>query len=176
MADDLAHRAGIEGVLALAYQYAGNPDQISRTHFARALVSLGKVKDAKAAFNKYLVPGKPGYIKHEWTSIAQAIAWIQAANGVAVLAHPARYALNPTALDSLINHFIDCGGRAIEVVTSNHSADDVKRFAQIAQQKGLQASCGSDFHSPNERYAEMGRLSALPNGCIPVWQDWNLVL
>lgn len=176
MADDLAQRAGIFDILPLAYEYAGHPDQISRTHFARALVTLGKVKEAKAAFNKYLVPGKPGYIKHEWTSIAQAIAWIHAAGGVAVLAHPARYALNPTALASLMSHFIEWGGQALEVVTSNHSVDDVKHFAQLTQHYGLQASCGSDFHSPSERYADMGRLTPLPTGCVPVWQHWNLVL
>jgi len=37
---------------------------------------------------------------------------------------------------------------------------------------GLQASLGSDYHGPGHAYIEMGRLPELPEGCVPVWQDW----
>ena len=53
------------------------------------------MKDIQAAFDKYLAKGKPAYVSHRWASLEDAIAWIRAAGGVAVLAHPGRYDLKP---------------------------------------------------------------------------------
>jgi predicted metal-dependent phosphoesterase TrpH len=90
MSDALA-KAGIGGVLEGAYHYAGNPNMIGRTHFARYLVEAGHCKDVKSVFNRYLVKGKPGYVPHQWAVLADAISWIRGSGGVAVLAHPGRY-------------------------------------------------------------------------------------
>jgi predicted metal-dependent phosphoesterase TrpH len=168
MADGLA-AAGIPGALDGALAYAGNLDLVSRTHFARWLVSVGVCDDLREVFGKYLVAGKPGYVPHRWATLRQAIEWIRGAGGVAVIAHPGRYRFNDTELWAFVSEFRDAGGDAVEVATSNHSADQVRRFTRIAREFGLAASRGSDFHSPNESHVELGRVFALPDALVPVW-------
>ena len=165
-------KAGIPGSLEGAHAFAANPNIISRTHFARFLVEKGVVKDTRTVFKKYLVKGKPGYVSHRWADFAEAIGWIHSSGGVAVLAHPGRYDLGRTNLNALISDFKEAGGRAIEVVTGSHTADQFVQFAQFAKEFGLLASCGSDFHGPGESYMDLGRLPDLPSGCQPVWHDW----
>ncbi|MCS6787072.1 MAG: PHP domain-containing protein [Thiobacillaceae bacterium] len=171
MAAELA-RLGIEGALEGAYARAVNPDLIGRTHFARFLVEEGHVKDVKTVFQKYLVKGRPGYVPHEWASLSAAIGWIRAAGGQAVLAHPGRYPFGREKMHLLVQEFRDLGGVAIEVVTGSHSEDQVPQYAALAQEYGLYASVGSDFHAPGEGGRELGRLRPLPEGCRPLWQTW----
>ena len=165
-------KAGIAGSLEGAYAHAANPNLISRSHFARFLVEKGIVKDTRTVFKKYLVKGKPGYVEHCWADFAEAIGWIRASGGIAVLAHPGRYDLGRTNLISLIADFKEAGGEAIEVVTGSHTAEQFIQFANYAREFDLLASTGSDFHGVGESYMDLGRLPALPSICKPVWHDW----
>ncbi len=171
MAEALA-RLGIGGALAGAYAYAENKELIGRTHFARFLVDEGYVKDVKTVFRKYLTKGKPGYVHHEWAGLADALDWIHAAGGQAVLAHPGRYAFGREKMRLLLSEFHDLGGEAIEVVTGSHTTDQIPVYADLAREFGLLASIGSDFHAPGEGGRELGRLRALPEGCRPIWHTW----
>lgn len=166
--------AGIAGTFEGALKYAANRSMVGRTHFARFLAELGVVSDAKAAFKRFLVPGRPGYVAHEWTELATAVGWIRAAGGRPVLAHPGRYGLSAGALEDLMAEFRTAGGEAIEVVTGSHSADQYAMFAAIAQTHGFLASRGSDFHAPGETNADFGKLPPLPRNLTPVWHDWRL--
>lgn len=171
MADSLA-KVGIAGAMEGARLLAENEDLISRTHFARFLVQHGYVKDVKTVFKKYLVQGKPGYVSHEWASLCDAVDWINQAGGMAVLAHPGRYDMGKEKMALLLGEFRDCGGKALEVVTGSHTADQVPVYADYAVRFGLLASVGSDFHAPGEGGRELGRLMDLPERCRPVWQGW----
>jgi len=171
MAAELA-RLGIAGALEGAYAFAGNKELIGRTHFARFLVQRGVVKDVKTVFKKYLVKGKPGYVDHEWASLADALAWIHAAGGQAVLAHPGRYHFGRERMRDLLKEFKELGGDAIEVVTGSHTADQVPVYADLAVEFDFLASVGSDFHAPGEGGRELGRLLPLPLRCRPVWEAW----
>lgn len=171
MAEALAG-IGIQGALEGAYAFAVNKDLIGRTHFARFLVEEGHVKDVKTVFKKYLVKGKPGYVSHEWVGMAEALDWIHAAGGQAVLAHPGRYNLGREKLRLLLAEFRAAGGEAIEVVTGSHTAEQVPVFARLAEEFGFYASSGSDFHAPGEGGRELGRLMPLPDNCRPLWQTW----
>lgn len=173
MAADLA-RVGIHGCLEGALAFADNRAMIGRTHFARYLVDSGKVKDIKTAFKKYLVKGKPGYVPHQWAELDAAVGWIRAAGGRAVLAHPGRYQIGRARMLRLLADFKTAGGEAVEVVTSNHTAEHVVQFTRLAQQFELLASCGSDFHGPGEGYADIGILPDMPLACQPVWHDWQM--
>lgn len=168
MADGLA-AAGIDGALEGALAFAGNLDLVSRTHFARWLVQTGRCSDVREVFGKYLVAGKPGCVAHCWASLAEAVSWIGAAGGVAVIAHPGRYKFGEPVLRSLFAEFKGVGGIGIEVATSNHTPEQFKRYAAIARELQLEASRGSDFHGPAESHAELGRVSRLPDSLVPVW-------
>ena len=56
-------KAGIDGAFEGALQYVGNPDLISRTHFARFLVDTGVCTDTHSVFRRYLTEGNPGYVR-----------------------------------------------------------------------------------------------------------------
>ena len=162
-------RAGVDGALEGARRYARNPDLVSRAHFARYMVERGIVKDTSAAFRHYLTKGKPGYVDHLWATLAQAVDWITAAGGAAVIAHPGRYKLINKVREALLGEFRDLGGAAVEVVTGSHTTEQYATWARYAQRFGLKASAGSDYHGPGESHLELGRLPDLPYGLTPVW-------
>jgi 3',5'-nucleoside bisphosphate phosphatase len=158
--------ASLEGALARAE----DPELISRTHFARFLVDEGRCADLGEAFARFLGAGRPAYVAQPWAELSEAVGWIIAAGGVAVLAHPGRYRLSAGALGQLIGEFAAAGGRAIEVVTGSHSPDQFALFAALATQHGLLGSRGSDFHGPGLGRCELGAVPPLPASVSPVWR------
>jgi predicted metal-dependent phosphoesterase TrpH len=168
MADQLA-KVGILNAYEGALKYAGNPDLVSRTHFARHLVESGVCKDTAEVFRKYLIDGKPGYVPHRWAALGDAVRWITEAGGIAVVAHPGRYKFNPTEEYALFTEFKSHGGRGVEVVTGSHTVSEYTEYADFAQEMGLLASRGSDFHSPEESHTDLGQLPFLPGQLTPVW-------
>ncbi len=169
MAEGLA-RVGIQGAYEGALKHVGNPDLISRTHFARFLVETGACRDTSEVFRKYLTEGKPGFVPHRWATLGDAVAWITRAGGVAVIAHPARYAFTANEEYALFTEFKAHGGQAVEVVTGSHTAAEYVKYADTAREFGLAASRGSDFHSPDESHTDLGQLPYLPGGLTPVWE------
>ena len=168
MSDGLA-KVGIRGAYDGALQYVGNPELISRTHFARHLVESGVCNDTHEVFRKFLVEGKPGFVPHRWATLRNAVGWITGAGGIAVIAHPARYKFTANEEYALFTEFIAHGGRGVEVVTGSHSSADAVRYTDTALEFGLLASRGSDFHSPDESHMDLGALPALPARLTPVW-------
>lgn len=173
MAEQLAE-VGIPGAFEGALAHVGNPDLISRTHFARFLIERGVCADISTVFSNYLTEGKPGYVPHRWAKLADAINWIRGAGGIAVIAHPGRYDFDELAHDLFLREFKQLGGAGIEVVTGSHTPDEYDKYARIAPNYGLLASRGSDFHAPGESSTELGKLPALPAGLAAVWQDWQI--
>lgn len=170
-------KAGIEGALEGARKFAGG-QILSRTHFAHFLVEQGYAKDMKKVFKKYLVRNKPGYVPGQWASLEDTLNWIKQAGGLAVLAHPARYAISNGRLKEFIAEFKELGGVAIEVVSGSHSQDEVLRMAELTKYFGMSASSGSDYHGPTNSYREPGQLHEMPGQCQPVWetQSWTEML
>jgi predicted metal-dependent phosphoesterase TrpH len=158
--------AGINGTLVGALRHAAHPAQISRAHFARHLVEIGLFADTGTVFEHYLTPGKPGYVPHRWATLAEAIGWICAAGGVAVVAHPGRYKISSGQMRAFLGEFRDLGGKAIEV-SSGNVPTHTRRFARLARAFGFYASQGSDFHGGPE--AELGGFAPLPEDLPPVW-------
>ena len=165
-------RLGIPGTLDGAYGYAENPKLIGRAHFARFLVDRGVARDVASVFRHYLVRGKPGYVPQQWAELADAVAWIRASGGRAVVAHPGRYKLSHQELRCFLAEFKAAGGEGIEVVTGSHLPDQYATFARLARELDFLASRGSDFHGPEESHVDLGRLPPLPADLRPVWHDW----
>jgi predicted metal-dependent phosphoesterase TrpH len=170
MADALA-QVGIKGAFEGALKHVGNPALISRTHFARFLVETGVCASTDEVFRRVLVEGKPGFVPHRWARLGDAVRWITAAGGMAVIAHPGRYAFTPTEEYALFSEFVAHGGRGVEVVTGSHGQADYLKYADMALEFGLLASRGSDFHSPDESHTDLGTLPDLPGRLTPVWAE-----
>jgi predicted metal-dependent phosphoesterase TrpH len=169
MAAQLA-QAGIPGAYEGALKYVGNPELISRTHFARYLVEAGVCADTSEVFHRFLTEGKPGYVPHRWASLSDAVRWITDAGGMAVIAHPARYKFTANEEYALFSEFKQHGGQGVEVVTGSHLPSEYVKYADMAQEFGLAASRGSDFHSPTESRTDLGALPYLPGQLTPVWE------
>ena len=161
---------GIKGAFEGALKYVGNPDLISRTHFARFLVESGVCASTHEVFRHYLAEGKPGFVPHRWARLGDAVRWITQAGGMAVIAHPARYRYTPTEEYALFSEFKQHGGQGVEVVTGSHTAAEYVKYAEVAQEFDLYASRGSDFHSPEESHTDLGALPNLPGALRPVWE------
>lgn len=171
----IAHKLekhGIENALDAARAIAGN-DNIGRPHFARHLVDLGVAKNIEDAFKKFLGAGKAGDIRKYWAPLPQIIDWIRTAGGVAVLAHPLKYKLSRSRLIALIDDFAEAGGQGMEVISGKQPAPAIRQLARICNQKELLASCGSDFHQPDQSWAELGEFQPLPKDCKPVWDAFR---
>ena len=169
-------KRGFAGALAGARALAGD-GVIGRPHFARWLVEAGHVEDTARAFKRYLGAGKAGDVAVDWPHLADTIASITAAGGSPVLAHPLKYGLTRTRLQSLLMDFARAGGRAVEVVCGQQNPVQTREIltllTRVAEQGfPLTASLGSDFHQPDQPWRELGGVH-LPADVEPVWNLWQ---
>ena len=165
-------KRGFKEVLAGAQRIAGEGVNLGRPHIARYLVESEQIESVDQAFKHYLGAGKIGDIKCAWPDLPQTLSWIVEAGGVAVLAHPDKYNMTRSKLRRLIQAFKDAGGEAIEVVSGMQNPDVTAFMARLADEYGLYASCGSDFHGPASTWHDLGKYTPLPKAVAPVWNSW----
>lgn len=161
--------AGVSEAWTLTRELAGD-GLIGRAHFASMLVNHKHAKDNTQVFKRFMVQGKPGYVPASWMPMEKAVALIRDSGGVAVLAHPVAYALTTRKLRAAIEEFADAGGEGMEVVSGRIEPADVIRLARLAEEFGLWASAGSDYHGPDKPWLKLGHVPALPSGSRPVWE------
>lgn len=168
MADEL-DKVGIHGAYEGALRHVANPAMVGRSHFARYIVESGHAKDVKSVFDHWLAKDKPGYVSHQWATLAEAISWIHGAGGVAVVAHPGRYRISKKELHQLLGEFRDLGGQGLEVQSGSHNDDDTQNAVRWAREYGFMASRGADFHGPGESRIDIGKMPPFPDNLTPVW-------
>ncbi|SHH36781.1 RNase RNM [Ferrimonas marina] len=159
----------IEGTLEEAMALAGN-GCIGRSHFARVLLQRGIVSASQQAFDRYLGRGQSAYVPNQWCSIAEAVAAIQAAGGLAVLAHPGKYQLSNKWLRRLLAEFVEAGGEAMEAIHCQQNPQQRQFLLALAKEYRLLISAGSDFHFPG-RWVELGRGLHRPEEPAGVWHQ-----
>ncbi|NHB95614.1 RNase RNM [Photorhabdus stackebrandtii] len=165
-------KAGIPDAWAGASQLADG-GQVTRGHFARYLIEIGREPTIAKVFKKYLAKGKTGYVPPQWCTIEQAIDAIHQSGGQAVIAHPGRYDLSAKWLKRLIDWFKQHGGDAMEVAQCRQALNERKYLGQLSREYDLMASLGSDFHQPCS-WIELGRKLWLPGDVVPIWRNWSL--
>lgn len=165
-------KAGVPNVLEKVKSLAGK-GQITRSHFAQALVQLNVVNDHEQAFKLYLGKGKKAHMAPKWISVGDAVQWILDAGGTPVLAHPSHYKMTAKWLRRLLVEFKSHGGIGMEVIHPRQSPVLRRQMINYALEYELKASLGSDFHYPNQ-WTELGKYHHLPEQLTPVWHDWNL--
>ncbi len=163
---------GIKNALEESRRFARG-DNIGRPHFAQLLIERGVVKNFKQAFEQYLGPGKQAYFSCEWPDIEQALSWIKEAGGQGVLAHPLRYRLTAAKLRRLLQYFKDSGGHALEFSGGSHNKDKVHLLSYLCQHHDLAVSLGSDFHSEDYSWQQLGSTAVLPAGLRGVWEAFG---
>ena len=129
---------------------------IGRPHLARALVAGGWAGGIGEAFQRWLVPGRPGYLPHARLSTLEAIGMLRRAGGVAVLAHPGTLGLTPRALEALVGELKRGGLGGLEAYWARHAPEQVALCERLAVKLKLVATGGSDFHGANKPDLELG--------------------
>ncbi len=129
---------------------------IGRPHIARVLMDKHVVASAKEAFDRFLAEGKPAYVPRELPNPAEAIRWIKAAHGLAVLAHPTWVKVTELPLVDLVRQLKADGLDGVEVYYSTHAARQTREYLGLAQQLGLLVTGGSDFHGLTKPDIEVG--------------------
>ena len=168
-------KKGIIGVYEGASVLAGK-GMITRTHFAKYLVDQNHCSTMQKAFDQYLKRGKPGFVPTQWVEMDKGVGWITGAGGTAVLAHPLRYKITATRMKRFLSAYQAAGGQALEVVCGSSNVSDIRNSARYAREFGLKASVGSDFHSPDTPWIDVGRLKPLPENVTPVWENLGIEL
>jgi predicted metal-dependent phosphoesterase TrpH len=146
---------------------------ITRSHFAHFLVSQFHVSSLQEAFDRYLGDGKSAYVSTTWIPLETSVQAILDAGGIPVVAHPLRYKLTATRMKKMLQVFKNNGGLGMEIVTGRYNPDEMRVLANYANQFELVGSMGSDFHSPENQWIELGRLAVLPTSVKPVWELWQ---
>ena len=155
--------AGLTGSYQRACELA-NTDAPGRPWFARVLVAAGKVRDMNHAFDRFLRQGQSAFVRTPWVSVGEAVATLNAAGGVAVLAHPLRYGLTRRKLRQLLTVMCEAGSCAIEMAIPGQTRNDWRLLEECVRDFPLRASGGSDFHSPEQSWLTLGCLPDLPAG------------
>lgn len=163
---DKLNKLGIDNAYQQTKELAQG--EVTRAHYARFLVQIGKASNETQAFKRYLSKGKSAYVQTEWVSIADAINAIHQAAGLAVLAHPLRYKISTKNKKQLIADFVSWGGDAIEVAGCGQTKEQRQILVDWAKMHGLAASGGSDFHFPCG-WIELGKDLELPADIPPIW-------
>jgi len=169
---EVLEKRGVPDALAGAAGLARG-SYIGRPHFARYLVDIGKAKNLQAAFRKYVGDGTSGDIRQHWADLPQVVQWIREAGGIAVLAHPLKYKMTRSRLKRLLAAFVAAGGQGLEVVSGQQNPQQTRSLAELCAPMKLLASCGSDFHAPGPRWAELGAFLPLPGDVTPVWERFS---
>ena len=94
---------------------------------------------------------------------------IHEAGGLAVLAHPDKYGLTQTRLRALLEAFKDAGGDGLELISGRQEQATTDYLLQLSHKYGLACSIGSDFHSPDQLWSDLGSNLALPDAAVPIW-------
>jgi hypothetical protein len=164
-------KVGIRNAYKESMALAGK-GTVTRQHFAQFLVNNDHAKSYAEVFKRFLVNNKPGYVSVAWPGLAETINNIKVAGGIAVIAHPLRYKLTATKLRKLISEFKNSGGKGIEVVTGNNNKDEITTVTNYAKRYDIAASLGSDYHNSKTPWAQLGKLTTIPQGLTPVWELW----
>jgi len=131
-------------------------DSVGRPHIARVLMDKQYVTSAKDAFDRYLAEGRPAFVSRELPKPEDAIAWINAAGGVAVLAHPTWAKVTGEGLNTLLKTLKADGLGGIEVHYSTHTKRQTREYLDLAKRLDLLITGGSDFHGITKPDIEVG--------------------
>lgn len=154
-------------------QVDNEPDRITRTHIAKALVNLGIVTRAQQAFDRFLKEGKRAYVKFDGLSLAETIQIVHESEGYAVLAHPTRYNLSSTNVRYLIKLFAELKGDAVELPPSSEPLSTRDMVDRMIKEFELKVSIGSDFHGENMPWIKLGHTPVPKHDQQGIWDSFR---
>jgi 3',5'-nucleoside bisphosphate phosphatase len=126
---------------------------VGRPHVALALMEKGYAESIADAFKRYISPGRPAYVPRFKLAPEDAVRLLRSVRGVPVLAHPMRlYGLE----DDLLPRLMAAGLLGLECYYGDYDEPTVEHLLSLAEQHGLVATGGSDYHGPGVHPTPLG--------------------
>ena len=158
---DQLREHGVEVSLEEVDAAAGDADSIGRPHLAEVLVRKGAVRSLPEAFERYLGDRAPCFVHKATLTVQQAAALLRTAGGIAVLAHPHRL-----IQQSWIPELVEQGIQGIEVYHPDHNAAVAQHYRQLAEERGLLITGGSDCHGLRKAGGPTLGTVSVPYPCV----------
>ena len=128
---------------------------LGRVHVARALKANGVIRYTQEGFDRFLRAGRRAHVANKMLSCRHAIDLIHEAGGVAVLAHPG---VSPNTM-KVLARLLELPFDGIEVYHTKHTPGQMTQFIQLALERDLLISGGSDCHgTATKSEPDMGKL------------------
>lgn len=135
----------------------------SRPMIARAMIRKGYVASVQEAFDRWLAVGMPAYVAKRHVDPGEAIALLNRAGAVPVVAHPALMPYEAQTIPALLDKWQAQGLMGIEAYHPMHNPEECRFWEKTARDRGLLVTGGSDFHDGLPPHAELGHM-------LPLWQ------
>jgi predicted metal-dependent phosphoesterase TrpH len=146
---------------------------IGRPHVAMALVEKGYAESISDAFNRYISPGRPAYVPRFKMTPEDAVRMLRSVRGVPVLAHPMRlYGLE----EDLLPRLMGAGLLGLECYYGDYNDPTVAHLLALAEQHGLVATGGTDYHGPGVHPTPLGGRYVPPEAADQVYALANHLL
>ena len=133
------------GIRLDASPLKGIKGSVGRPHVARLLIEAGYAANVNDAFDRYLGEGASAYVPSRRITPIEGVRLINAAGGVAVLAHPMLIKQKDRFFD-LVQGLVAVGLGGIETYYPSHTAQDIAVLESIAKKNRLITTGGSDYH------------------------------
>ena len=134
---------------------------IGRPHLAEAATSHAAnrerleregLTDTSAFLVAYLIDGRPAFVPRQGPSVAESIAVIHEAGGLAVWAHPFWNLEREDAVLATIDRFQAYGIDGVECFYVTHDRAQTELLADRCAELGLLSTGSADFHGPEHRH------------------------
>jgi predicted metal-dependent phosphoesterase TrpH len=142
-----------------ARRHAGQP--IGRPHIAQAIfghpanadrLADEGLADFSALLVAYLIEGAPGFAGRTIPAVADAIATIHDAGGVAIWAHPFWDVKEPEDALATLDRYVAAGVDGVEAFYVAHTREQTLLMADRAEELDLLTTGSADFHGPGHRH------------------------
>ena len=124
---------------------------VGRPHVARAMIAGGWVRDFRDAFDRWLGFGRPAYVAKPRFDVADGIALVHRAGGLAFWAHP-----GDDATAARVATLAEAGLDGVEVLHPGHPPVIAQKLFAIVDAAGLLPSGGSDWHGIQDGPRRLG--------------------
>lgn len=132
---------------------------IGRPHVARALMAIGAATSINDAFERFLKPGRPGFIPRDPFLPEDAVRLLVEHNAIPVLAHP----FTTNDIGAILRRLVPVGLKGFETYYAEYSPEQHRVLRATADTWGLIPTGGSDYHGAGFKQARVLGSAPVPD-------------
>lgn len=139
---------------------------LGKNHIILTLIEAGYITNKEQAFEilrKYLTPSGQAYVNFKINPFFEAVDLIKEAGGIPVIAHPGLLWDDILVMDLLVSNNV--GIEVYYYYFGPKRNEIVNKYKAVAEEKGLIATGGSDYHGIYSPDIKLGK-AEVPNSVI----------